>query len=145
MSALANLKLTNAKRSNGLPSILVRRAKLLLKLDEQIKLAEAQQQHQLFHATRFKTVKDETGKQQVIEVQRRVRSWWWANETGKICLNIRYGACTLEIAKGKTAVEVGTTAQLIETLNLIKTAIEQGELDAAIADVSSSTRKGFKK
>ena len=29
-----------------MPSILVRRAKLLLKLDEQIKLAEAQQQHQ---------------------------------------------------------------------------------------------------
>lgn len=145
MSVLSNLKLSSAKRSAGLPSILIRRTKLLLKLEEQIQLAQAQQQGLSFNTTRLKTITDEHGQRQLIEIQRRVRPWWWANDTGKICLNIRYGARSLEITKGKTTVEVGATSQLVDTLKLVKTAIEQGELDAQIEALSGAVRTGFKK
>ena len=41
MSALSNLKLTNAKRPMAMPVVQIRRNKLLKKLHEQIQLAEA--------------------------------------------------------------------------------------------------------
>lgn len=145
MSALNNLKLSNAKRSNGLPPLVVRRHKLLSKLSEQIQLAQAQQQGQPFNTTRLKTIKDEQGQRQTVEVQRRVKQWWWTNDTGKTCLNIRYGARALELAKGKVTVEVGAPEHLVDTLRLIKNAVELGELDTQIETVSGAVRTGFKK
>jgi len=145
MSALANLKLSNAKRSNGLPTIMIRRTKLLSKLSEQIQLAQAQQQGQSFNTTRLKTITDDNGQRQNIEVHRRVKQWWWTNETGKVCLNIRYGARALELVKGKSTVEVGAPEHLLDTLKLIKNAVELGELDSQIETVSGAVRTGFKK
>jgi len=145
MSALNNLKLSNAKRSMGLSPLLVRRQKLIAKLGEQIQLAQAQQQGQPFNTTRLKSITDEHGQRQTIEVQRRVKQWWWTNDTGKTCLNIRYGARALELAKGKSTVEVGAPEHLMDTLKLIKNAVEQGELDTQIEAVSGAVRTGFKK
>lgn len=145
MSALANLKLSNVKRSNGLPTIQIRRHKLIEKLGEQIQLAQAQQQGQSFNTTRLKTIKDEQGQRQTIEVQRRVKQWWWVSDTGKTCLNIRYGARALELVKGKSTVEVGAAEHLVDTLKLVKNAVELGELDTQIEAVSGAVRRGFKK
>lgn len=145
MSALANLKLSNAKRSNGLPTIQIRRTKLLSKLAEQIELAQAQKNGVPFSTTRLKVIKDEYGERQTVEVFRRVKQWWWTNETGKVCLNIRYGARSLELVKGKSTVEVGAPEHLLDTLKLIKNAVELGELDNQIEVVSGAVRTGFKK
>ena len=38
----------------------------------------------------------------------------------------------LELAKGKSSIEVTTTTDLVPTLELIKRAVEAGELDAQI-------------
>ena len=46
---------------------------------------------------------------------------------------------------GKNAIELASFAEVVATLQLVKTAVEQGELDDAIAEVSAATRKAFAK
>ncbi len=64
---------------------------------------------------------------------------------GRLCLNVRYGAKMLELAKGKTAVEIATQQDLVPTLELIKAAVEAGELDQQMDAASGSLRKGFQR
>ena len=49
----------------------------------------------------------------------------------------------IELAKGKTAVEVATAEDLIKTLEIIKGAVEAGDLDAQIEQASGAVRAGF--
>jgi hypothetical protein len=70
---------------------------------------------------------------------------WWTNIDGKICLTVRYGAKQLELAKGKSTVEVGGADHLVGILQIIKTAVETGELDAQIESASGALRSGFKR
>src|SRR5436190_2111621 len=48
------------------------------------------------------------------------------------CLAVKYGANVLELAKGKSAIEVGSMAELVPTLETLKAAVDAGELDAQI-------------
>jgi hypothetical protein len=81
----------------------------------------------------------------MVEVPKKVRAWWWNAENGKIALNVRYGARVVEISKGKTAVEVATPNDLIPTLELIKKAVDAGELDIQLESASVKLREGFVK
>jgi hypothetical protein len=47
----------------------------------------------------------------------------------------------IELAKGKTAIEVGATAALIPTLKAIKQAVQNGEVDAALDALVMPFRK----
>ncbi|MDN7804122.1 DUF6641 family protein [Burkholderia gladioli] len=144
MSTLTNLKLVAAKRPGSLPQVVQRRNRLIAKIWEQLELAKAQQAGTSFAPTKFRSVKDaETGERRNVEVQKRVRSWWWTADNGKVCMSIRYGAKTLELAKGKTAIEVGTLEDLIPTLETLKAAVVAGELDAQIEAASGQMRSGF--
>jgi soluble cytochrome b562 len=49
---------------------------------------------------------------------------------------VRYGARVIELAKGKNSIELENEAAILPTLDLIKKAVEAGELDAAIKAVS---------
>jgi hypothetical protein len=51
----------------------------------------------------------------------------------------------LELAKGKFAVELPAHAQLVATLELIKTAIEAGELDTELESTAHTLRNSFKR
>jgi len=62
-----------------------------------------------------------------------------------LALNLRYGARAVEFSKGKTAVEIATPAELVPTLELLKRAVEAGELDAQIEAASIKLREGFGK
>ena len=51
---------------------------------------------------------------------------------------------TVELsAKGKVAVEIGTEKDLVPTLELIKTAVLNGELDTQIDAAALKLRDGF--
>ena len=60
-------------------------------------------------------------------------------------LSVRYGSKPLELAKGKNAIELSQSSELLPTLQLIKDAVVAGELDEAIAAASHKLREGFKK
>jgi hypothetical protein len=145
MSTLTSLKLVNAKKPTAIPPILHRRNKLSTKVWEQIQLAKAHKDGGTFTVKRFKTVKDYDGSSKSIELQKRVRPWWFVADAGKVCVNVRYGAKLIELAKGKTAVEVSSAEDLIKTLEIIKVAVEAGELDAQIEIACGAVRAGFKR
>ena len=145
MSTLNSLKLTTAKRPTSLPPIQHRRNKLSTKLWEQIQLFKAQQTGETFTTKRFKTVRDIDGNSKSIELQKRVRPWWFVSEGGKVCLNVKYGTKVLEISKGKPSIEVASAAELIGTLEIIKRAVEGGELDSQIEAASGAVRARFGK
>ena len=94
---------------------------------------------------KIKNLKDAaTGERRSIETAKRVKQWWW-DAGGKVNLSVRYGAKIIELAKGKNAIELATVADLLPTLQLIKQAVEAGELDTQIEAVSNKLRSGFGK
>ena len=146
MSTLDGLKLSTAKKPAHISQVVFRRNKLSNKLWEQIQLAKSQIDGTTFAVKKFRTVKDkETGLRKSVEVNKRLREWWFKNEQGKVCVSIKYGSQLIELAKGKHSVECDTAQGLIKALEQIKTAVEQGELDTQIAAASVTLRKGFNK
>lgn len=144
MSVLAGLKLVSAKPQPVTNPLLLRRAKLVAKLDEQISLARAQAEGQNYAPMRSKRIKDADGNVSVVQVPKRVKAWYWAAEGGKVCVAVRYGSKVLELGKGKTAVEA-QPEQLITTLGKLREAAAAGELDAQVEAASAGVRRGFKR
>ena len=146
MSALSNLKLVAVKKPRNMPAIVIRRNKLATKLWEQINLAQSQLDGKPFVVMKYRSIKDnETGLRKQVEVPKRIKPWWFQSETGKVCVAVKYGSWTIELAKGKPSVEVASGAELVKALESIKTAVEAGELDAQIETASASLRSGFKR
>jgi len=146
MATLATLKLTATQKPIAIPAIQIRRNKLAKRLWEQMELAKAQQSGKTFSPTKFRTVRDaNTGISKQIEVNKRIKQWWFATENGKLALSVRYGAKLLELAKGKYSVELANVADLVPTLEVIKSAVLNGELDLAIDSASTRLREGFKR
>jgi len=146
MSTLAALKLTTTKKPSQIPQVLQRRNKLAKRLWEQIELAKAEQSGNQFAVSRFRSYTDkETGLRKQIETQKRIKAWWFVSDNGKLALAVRYGSKVLELAKGKYAVEVSVATELVPTLQVIKSAVESGELDSAIDFAANKLRSGFVK
>ena len=80
-----------------------------------------------------------------MEVPKRVRPWWFVAEDGTVCINIRYGTKPLEIVKGKTGIVVKSADDVIRTLELVKQAVTDGELDEQIAAASGALKSGFQR
>lgn len=143
-ATLAGLKLTSAQKGNSINPVQQRRNKMSKRLWEQIQLAKAQAEGSQFTASKFRTVVDsETGLRKSVEVPKRVKAWWFTADNGKTAISVRYGARSLELAKGKYAVEIASPSDLVPTLELIKSAIEAGELDAQLEATAGSVRSSF--
>jgi hypothetical protein len=144
-SILSSLKFVAAKRPVKMTPIQVRRNKLSNKLYDQIKLATALRDGTTYAPIVLRSVRDQdTGEVKRIEMPKRIRQWWFTSETGKVCVLIKYGSKTLDIG-GKSAVEVASGDELIKVLELIKSAVEQGELDGQLETAGLKLRDGFTK
>ena len=108
--------------------IVVRRRKLIAKIDEQIQLAANKD----YTPTQHKWVTDEHGNQRKVEVAKRVKRWWTASVDGKINLVVRYGNKPLEFAKCKNAIELTNEAEVADVLRKVREAADLGELDELI-------------
>jgi len=145
MSFIAKLKLVASKRERNLSPIIVRRNKLAAKIEEQLQLANAQKEGRLYAPKRIKTITNDAGERVAIETTKRVKEWFWTTPANKINLSVRYGSKTLELAKGKNAIELSTGDELLATLSMLKDAVIAGELDDAITNASDKLRAGFNK
>ena len=146
MSTLDTLKLVAVKKPTHTPIVVIRRQKLASKVWEQLQLAKSQIDGTKFEVKKFRSYTDrESGLRKQIEVPKRIREWWFRNEQGKVCVAIKYGTRVLELAKGKHSIEVGSADELIKALELVKQAVELGELDQQLEQASGSVRKSFKK
>lgn len=145
MSSLSKLKLVAARVEKKSPMVL-RRAKLTGKLQDQIAAAKAATSGEIYASKRVKFVQDsESGERKAVEIATRVKQWWWKAANGKINLAVRYGSKPIELAKGKNAIEVGSMDELVAALGAVKDAVHAGELDAQIEQASGALRAGFAK
>jgi hypothetical protein len=145
MSVIAKLKLVASKRERNLSPILVRRNKLAAKIEEQLQLATAQKEGRLYAPKRIKNVTNAEGERVAVETTKRVKEWYWTTPANKINLSVRYGSKTLELSKGKNAIELSSGEELLSTLSMLKEAVIAGELDDAITNASDNLRAGFSK
>ena len=146
MSTLNELKLSSAMKPRHIPDIQQRRNKLVHRVWEQIELAKAQIEGRIWTTTRYRSVRDsDTGLRKQLEVPKRVRPWWFVADDGTVCINIRYGTKVLELAKGKSAIVVSSAEDVVHTLEKVKKAVAEGELDEQLAKASGSLKSGFKR
>lgn len=146
MTLLNTLKLTAARKMRAVPEVVKRRNKLLQKLGEQRALAEALLQGQNYAPKRLRSYKDaDTGARVLKEVPVRIKPWFWTGEKGETLLAVQYGSRQIELTKGKSAIEVGSESNLLNVLDVLLMAVQNGELDAQIEAASTKLREGFKK
>ena len=147
MATLSALKLVTSKKQSTVSPVINRRLKLLTKINEQIELCTAKKDGNTYAPKRLKTFTDKvTGERKTVETVKRVKEWFWINETGKIHLAIKYGSKTLMLnKKGANAIELANGDELISVIKSLKLAVANGELDDAINEVSTATRQAFGK
>ncbi len=122
-----------------------RRAKLVVKIEEQIALCRAQMEGKQYVVTKPAWQRDDNGNKTRVQRERVVKPWFWTEGTG-LCLVIRYGARVLELAKNRRAIAIGDLAAVPETLALVRSAVENGELDNQIeASIAAGKSKSAAK
>ncbi len=121
-----------------------RRNKLLVRLQEQREMARCMIEGESFIAYRDKWVKDEDGVKQKVSLPKQVRQWYYVNEN-KYYLGVRYGNKPLELARGKAAIEVGDSSNLLNVIDTVIEAVQAGELDSLLMAVKKPGNKGIKK
>ena len=145
MSTLATLKLTAQQKPTHATPVQLRRNKLALRLWEQEQLALAHSTGSQYSPVKLRTVTDDTGARKQIETHKRVKPWRFTADNGKLSLRVLYGVATLELAKGKFAVEVAGAKELAPTLSALRGAVLAGELDAAIDLAANALKSNFSK
>ena len=138
--------MVNAVRQVKMDSTQFRRQKMAKKIDEQVKLAIAMRDGHTFVIKRLRSVTDKaTGLVSQMEVSKRINQWWWT-EGNRILLQLKYGSRVLLLnGKDKNTIEIGSGDELIKVLELVKTSVNNGELDTAIEAASVKVRERFKK
>ena len=74
-----------------------------------------------------------------------MKPWWFTADNGKLSLRVQYGAATLELAKGKWAVECAADKDIAPTLAALRAAVLAGELDGAIDAAAGALKIRFSK
>jgi len=146
-ASLAALKFVSSKRPTQIPSVQLRRNKLINKLHDQIQLISAKKDGVHFAPLHFRSVRDrDTGEIKRMELPKRIRPWFFTNDNGKICLQIKYGSKVIDVSgKNKPTIELASADDLIKTLELVKTATLAGELDLLLESAGMKLRDGFTK
>ncbi len=139
MSYLSKLNVTQLKKPQSLTPAEHRRMKLVVKLEEQLALAQAQAEGKRYLVTKPSWSRDEAGNKVRVQRERMVKAWWWQDGEG-LCLVVRYGARIMELSKGKRAITVNTPAMLPGALNTLIAATKAGELDTAIEQVLADAK-----
>lgn len=136
MSILSSLKVIARPKIEPKPPILGKRLKLIEKLDEQQAMAQAMLDGQVYEAFKDKKVKDpETGERKTVRTRKAVRPWYF-DDNEHYYFEIKVGLKTLELEKGKAAIDVGKKEDLPTVISTIIKAVESGELDAQILQLS---------
>lgn len=103
--------------------------KLLERLREQHEMARCMIEGEHFEVLRDRWITDEeTGLKKKVSFPKQVRQWHYQIDD-KMYFDVRYGNKPLELAKGKSSIEVGSHDNLLEIIDTVIKAVEAGELD----------------
>jgi len=96
-----------------------RRQKLIVRLQEQQRLAEATIAGKTYHRMRWV-----------------LGPWWSKDAAGTVLMTVRYGRKMVELNKGLNAIHVGDISALPAVINQLIKATEAGELDSQLAIIA---------
>ena len=114
-----------------------KRHKLIIKLQEQLSMAEAELSGNSYRRMKWITQTNEQGLAERIQRPVRVKQWWMKDRTGNVVFALKYGAKPILISKDKSAVQVNSTAELPAVINTLIQAVNAGELDAQLSAIQS--------
>ena len=145
MAVLDQLTLSNAvpKRDTS-PAGRFRR-RLVEAIDLQVAMAEAEATGAEFRRTRSRWMRNDAGVKELRDVPLRLRKWWWTDDAGTVHMSLRSGRRLLEMAPGKTSIEVGALADLSGKLAVLRDAVRAGELDRCMNQPSLEAPKKVEK
>jgi hypothetical protein len=127
MSALKSLTFTTLPKIGANP-ILDRRANIIARLEEQKLLLNDPN----YTRTERTWVKKD-GQLTPVEKQQRVLPWWRVNANGSYAFSVRLGSKPIEFEKGKNAIAVPSLAKMPLVIDILITAVRNGELDEYLA------------
>jgi hypothetical protein len=73
------------------------------------------------------------------------RMWFWADDSGKFYLEVRYAKKPLPISEGKSAILCQSLEDIAAKIEQLKAMVRAGELDQQIETASDAIRGRFKK
>ena len=73
------------------------------------------------------------------------RMWFWADDSGKFYLEVRYAKKPLPISDGKSAILCQSLEDVAAKIDQLKTMVRSGDLDQQIEAASEAVRTRFKK
>jgi len=114
-----------------------KRHKLIIKLQEQLSMAEAELSGNSYRRMKWITQTNEQGQAERIQRPVRVKQWWFKDRAGNVVFALKYGAKPILISKDKSAVQVNSTAELPAVINTLIQAVNAGELDAQLSAIQS--------
>lgn len=134
MSHLKSLKLASAEPARVIVDPAQRiREKVIASLADQKAMAEAKIAGQTYAPTQTAWRKNEAGERVQVEKPRRVRQGWFEDAQQKTFFALRYAGRTIELAKGRNAVEVPALDKLPGIIDQLIEATKSGELDEQLA------------
>ena len=104
MTYLNTLAFVAVPKNSGLSPTLIRRGRLVERLEEQKRLASDPSYIPV--SKRWKKTPD--GSKTLVDHYRRIRPWWRKDELANLVLTIKVGLKTLEFEKGKPGITVGS-------------------------------------
>ena len=73
------------------------------------------------------------------------RMWFWADDSGKFYLEVRYAKKPLPIGEGKSAILCQSLEDVAAKIDQLKTMVRSGDLDQQVEAASEAIRTRFKK
>ena len=132
MSSLAKLTIKTVSRQAKLSPVEARRNKLLAGIEEQLKVVEASLRGEEYTSTLSRWAKNDAGEKVRMQRQKVVRSWFFAQDGG-FYVQCKYGSKAIALSKDGNAIFVKQLSDVKPVLEALRTATENGELDAYVA------------
>jgi hypothetical protein len=127
MSALRSLTFTTLPKIGANPT-LDRRAKMIAQLEEQKLLL-----HDPKYIRTVRTWMKKDGQLVPVDKQQRVLPWWRTNVDGSYVFFVRLGGKPIEFEQGKNAIAVPSFDKIPLIIDILITAVRNGELDPQLA------------
>jgi hypothetical protein len=127
MSALKSLTFTTLPKIGANPT-LDRRTNMIARLEEQKLLLSDPN-----YIRTLRTWVKKNGKLTPVDKQQRVLPWWRVNADGSYVFFIRLGSKPIEFEKGKNAIAVPSLDKVPLVIDILITAVRNGELDQQLA------------
>jgi hypothetical protein len=130
MSALRSLRFTTVPKIGANPT-LDRRLNVIARLEEQKLLLNDPK----YTRTVQSWVKKD-GEFTPVDKQQRVLPWWRMDADGSYVLFVRFGGKSIEFEKGKNGIAVPSLDKIPLVIDILITAVRNGELDVQLAQAT---------